>query len=297
MIGKVTIGRSFKGCLMYCLNDKRKQHPAEEIFKNRAEIISFNQCSGNANQLINQFNNVRDLNPKLSKPVLHITLSLSPNEYLSKDKLMEIAEHCANDFGFENNQYVAVLHKDTDHQHMHIVANRIGFDKKTVSDSNNYKKTAAFCRKMEFKFNLRQVLSPKKFLSRDQRNLPRQDERKKQLNITIRKTIHKSKSLDHFLAMMQSQGYKVIKGKGISFVDDKKVKIMGSEVGYSLQKIESNIQILNRLSTDRKFFKQIMQRKPLIGWAEDTNYAPIKSEIFLLQTSLNKMFLKRLMLY
>ena len=45
-------GKSFRGCLMYCLNDKRKQHPDEQVFKNRAEIITFNQCSGNALELI-----------------------------------------------------------------------------------------------------------------------------------------------------------------------------------------------------------------------------------------------------
>lgn len=44
---------------------------------------------------------------------------------------------------------------------MHVIANRIGFDKKTVSDSNNYQKTASFFRKMELKFNLRQVLKYK----------------------------------------------------------------------------------------------------------------------------------------
>jgi hypothetical protein len=76
------------------------------------------------------------LNRKLSKPVLHVTLSLSPGENLSKDKLMEMSEHCAKDLGFENNQYIAIAHCDTNHQHLHIIANRIGFDKQTVSDSN-----------------------------------------------------------------------------------------------------------------------------------------------------------------
>ena len=72
---------------------------------------------------------------------------------------------------------------------MHIVANRIGFDKKTVSDSNNYQKTAAFCRKMELKYNLQQVLSPRRYLSKEQRLLPRNDERKKALALTIRNAI------------------------------------------------------------------------------------------------------------
>ena len=219
----------------------------KRVFKNRAEIIAFNQCNGNALELIRQFNQVRELNPNLTKPVMHITLSLAANERLSKDKLMEASELCAKEFGFENNQYVSVMHKDTGHQHIHIVANRVGFDKKTVSDSNSYKKTAAFCRKMELKFNLRQVLSPKGYLSKEERLLPRNDERKKALTQAIRNAIYNSKDLDHFTRIMQSKGYKVIKGRGISFIDNKKVKIKGSEVGYSFQKIEQTLEFQQRL--------------------------------------------------
>jgi len=76
---------------------------------------------------------------------LHITLSLAPGEQLPQDKLMEMCEHCAGEMGFENNQYIAVHHLDTNHQHIHIVANRIGFDKRTVSDGNNYQKIAKYC--------------------------------------------------------------------------------------------------------------------------------------------------------
>ena len=288
MIGKITVGKSFRGCLMYCLNDKRKQHPDEQVFKNRAEIIAFNQCNGNALELIRQFNQVRGLNPNLTKPVMHITLSLSPNECLSKDKLMEASELCAKEFGFENNQYVSVLHKDTGHQHIHVIANRVGFDKKTVSDSNSYKKTAAFCRKMELKFNLKQVLSPRRYLSKEQRLLPRNDERKKALALAIRNAISNSKDLDHFVRIMQSKGYKVIKSRGISFIDDKKVKIKGSEVGYSLQKIEQRLKFQHRLKTDKEFFKQVIERKPLRSSTEAVSSLPIKNESTLITAQLKQ---------
>ena len=127
MIGKITTGKSFRGCLIYCLNDKKLQ-PGNEVMQGRAELLMFNQCFGNQKELIEQFNAVRQLNPKLSNPVLHITLSLAPGERLPNDKLMEMCEHCAKEMGFEKNQYVAVHHLDTKHQHIHIVANRIGFD-------------------------------------------------------------------------------------------------------------------------------------------------------------------------
>lgn len=56
--------------------------------------------------------------------------------------------------GFEKNQYIAVEHIDTNHQHVHIVANRVGFEGGVVSDSNNYRQMAQFCRKMEQQLNL-----------------------------------------------------------------------------------------------------------------------------------------------
>lgn len=61
----------------------------------------------------------------------------------------------------------SVSHADISHQHFHIIANWIGFDKKTVSDSNNYKKMSAWCREMELKYNLQQVLRPRKFLPKE----------------------------------------------------------------------------------------------------------------------------------
>src|SRR5688500_13917207 len=107
--------------MAYCLNDKIEKHDREKIIKDRAEILLFNKCFGNEKELVQQFNEVRQFNPKLSKPVLHITLSLTPGEMLSKDKLMQMSEDCAKELGFENNQFIAIVHGDTDHQHLHIV--------------------------------------------------------------------------------------------------------------------------------------------------------------------------------
>lgn len=215
-------GKSFRGCLLYCLNDKLlKELNNEAIFKNRAEILLFNKCYGNQKDLIKQFNEVRQLNQKLSKPVAHITLSFAKGEQIEKHKLSAISEACAKELGFENNQYVAIIHKDTDHQHLHIVANRIGFNKRTVSDSNNYQKISNFCRNTELKYNLQQVLNPKKFLSVSQRNLPRNDKRKEELKASIKNALVQSKHYNDFERIMKEKGYKIIKARGISFIDDK----------------------------------------------------------------------------
>jgi hypothetical protein len=94
------------------------------------------------------------------------------------------------------------------------------------------------------------VLSARRFLSKDQRLIPRHDNRKEQLKIDIRKTLETVSDLNGFQKQMQNLGYKVLKGRGISFVDDKKVKIKGSEVGFSLATIEKILHLKHRLKIE-----------------------------------------------
>lgn len=243
MIGKVIIGKSFGGCLRYCLEDKKMKNGIDKmIMKNRAEILKYNLCFGDKVELIQQFNEVKRLNAKQSKPVMHITLSLAPGERLSKQLLTEIANHCAEDLGFDKNQFIAVEHNDTEHQHFHIVVNRIDFDGKTLSDSNNYKKISDFCRKMEKRFQLIQVLSPTKFLSAEQKNLPRHDNRKERLRMIIAQSLNSSKNYGEFAGKMKVGGYEIIKGRGISFIDKQAVKVKGSELGFSMEKINEQLK-------------------------------------------------------
>ena len=79
MIGKITIGNSFSGCIKYYLEDKIKDQNQVQM-KNRAEVLMYNKCYGNGKELVQQFNEVRQLNSKLLKPILLITLSLAPGE-------------------------------------------------------------------------------------------------------------------------------------------------------------------------------------------------------------------------
>ena len=242
MIGKIILGKSFSGCISYVLENK-KDKVAKSKSDNRAELISFNQCFGDKKELIKQFNDVRFLNPKLSKPVMHVILSLSRGEQPDKATLIAMVEDCANELGFDKNQYISVTHNDTEHLHLHIVVNRVGFDSKTLSDSNNYKKIANYCRKMEMKYKLKQVVSPKAFLPKEKRNTPRLDSRKEVMKTDIRISLLQSYSSEEFSSLMKQKGYEVIKARGIAFRDQKKMYAKGSELGYSLSKIEKILRL------------------------------------------------------
>lgn len=251
MIGKITIGKSFGGCLRYCLEDKEELSQEQKKvlskqdglqYENRAEILEYNMCFGNKKELFTQFNDVRALRPQLSQPVMHISLSLDPEDQFTKEKLRQIGQDFAVEFGFEKNQYLTIYHKDTKHPHLHIVANRVGFDGSRVSDSNSYRKVAELCRKLEIKHELKQVLSPGRFLSREQRLEHKQekriDHRKERLKENIWECLLIASDLQDFVRKMEQQGVQVIKSRGISFIDDKKMKVKGSELGYSLSTIE-----------------------------------------------------------
>ncbi|OQP47949.1 relaxase/mobilization nuclease domain-containing protein [Niastella populi] len=247
MIGKVIVGKSFLGCIEYCLEDKQSLSAAQRLqhvdnnglqHVNRAEVLCYNQCFGNAAELAAQFNEVRRLNSRVQKPVLHLSISLAGGETLSKNQLIEIAEAVTAEFKVDRNQYVCVMHKDTKHPHLHLVANRVGYDGKVASDSNSYLRMANLCRKLELKYNLKQVLNPRPFQTEKERLLPRQNARMNQLKTHIHNSLQQVQNYDQFEQKMKSLGYQVLRGRGIAFIDDKKVKIKGSEVGYSLMTIE-----------------------------------------------------------
>ncbi|UKJ07930.1 relaxase/mobilization nuclease domain-containing protein [Solitalea lacus] len=233
----------------------------------RAEILAFNNCFGNKRELASQFKDVQKLSKRVEKPVLHLSLRLAPDEILTKNQLIEIGQACAKEFGIEDHQYICVLHKDTKEQHIHIAANRVGFDGKVASDSNNYKLMANLCRRLEKQYQLKEVLNPRAFLSPKDRMLPRYDQRKEKLKADIKLTLSKVSQYSLFEKEMKVKGYIVIKGRGISFIDSKKVKIKGSEVGYSLSKIENTLLMNQKLKqlepkqSDTSFINHTLSEK------------------------------------
>jgi len=275
MIGKISTGKSFRGCLNYLHEGRLQQSKAlQEIEqeKKQAQVICYNQCFGNKKELIQQFNEVRYLNPKLSKPVLHASLSFAHSDQLSNQDKIDIGKQMAKDFGFENNQYVVIEHSDRQHQHLHIVANRVGYDAKTVSDSNNYKRMANFCRTMERKHQLEQVLSPRKFLSKEEKMLPRQDIRKEALKEAIAKFLKQSTTMKEFQNKITAKGYEVELGRGIAFTDAQAVRFKGSQVGYPLLKIEQ------QLAQNRQMQQEEQQKPSLAQQLRETILRSQKEE-------------------
>jgi hypothetical protein len=150
MIASQKIGESFKGALDY--NLKKMNHPDPS---QRAELLAMSFVAPSRQSILAQVALVKGLKPALSRYVYHTSINFSKEEApLDSDTLVNIAEQYLQEMGYSNNQYMIFRHHDAEHPHLHLLVNRITFDGKFVSDSNNYKRSEAILRKLEQQHNL-----------------------------------------------------------------------------------------------------------------------------------------------
>jgi len=127
--------------------------------RQRAEILASNFTNLHIGQIKREIDMVRSLRPNLNRYAYHTSLNFPGEELagLSNEKMLAIAEDYLKALGFVNNQYFIFRHHDASHPHVHLLANRICFDGSVVSDSNNFKKSEAILRLLEYRYNLRAV--------------------------------------------------------------------------------------------------------------------------------------------
>ncbi|WP_370614097.1 relaxase/mobilization nuclease domain-containing protein [Citrobacter portucalensis] len=138
-------GRSFKNRVDYILKD------------DHSFICSNMSADKNkVSDLTDEFKAVSSFRQDIKKPVFHAFLSLPKNEYLTDEKWQEIAKDYLKEMNIdiEKHQYICVRHKDTDKDHIHIVANRIGIDGSVWHGQHSAFKTIAACERLEINHGL-----------------------------------------------------------------------------------------------------------------------------------------------
>jgi hypothetical protein len=143
LICKLTKGKGFRGLSAYLLSGGRGQ------------IVAGVMAGRTPRELAAEFGVLRRLNPKLGKAVAHFSLSPAPGDpELTDEQWQAIAERFTSELGFGTSPWIAVIHRDTDHIHMHVMACRIDVNGKTVSDANDYRRAEAAVRGIEADFGL-----------------------------------------------------------------------------------------------------------------------------------------------
>jgi hypothetical protein len=148
MIAKTGTGKSFKGLTAYLTEDLKHGEILESDgvrnFSPQAMAFDFHQQA--------------KMNSRTVQSVGHDSLSFSlKDRNISNNEMREIALDYMDKMGYKDTQFVVIRHNDRDHQHCHIIYNRVNNEGKTISDKMNYYKANNVCREMEEKYSLEKV--------------------------------------------------------------------------------------------------------------------------------------------
>lgn len=137
MKAKITRGKSFRGLLNYLLDH------------DRGEIIGGNMSASDKIGLSLEFGSIKALRPDISRPVWHCSLSLPPGDNLTASQWRGVAADFIREMGIGDNQYCIVRHQDKEHQHVHLVVNRINVDGGVWYAEKDVPKAIQICRELE----------------------------------------------------------------------------------------------------------------------------------------------------
>ena len=91
--------------------------------------------------------------------IVHATVSIEKQRELEWSRWKSIASEVTRELGLEQHAYVAVRHRDTDHDHIHIVASRVSEKGKVAAMDFDYYRVQEVMRRMEREHGLQQLPS------------------------------------------------------------------------------------------------------------------------------------------
>ena len=275
MIGKITKGSEFAGCVAYVLRE------------DKARLLVAEGVSGTPEEMAEQFELQTLLNDKVKNTVGHISLSFSPEDGASlrnDDNLMvKIAYDYLERMGIRDTQFIIARHTDRKHPHCHIVFNRVDNNGKTISDKNDRYRNEKVCKALTEKYGL--YMSDGKEHVNTERLRPH-DRAKYDIYEALKQELPKATSWEQLREALHKQGimtefkYSRTGGRieGVKFIKGKHV-FSGSKIDrkFSFTNIEK------RLERNKKFKEKYQQtqrthepQRPTA--AQRQNIAPIQRE-------------------
>ena len=128
-------GKSFKGVMAYLLHDK--QEKGKEAGSDRVDWSHTHnlptdnpkQATAHMIDLAKHGNEIIIANggkkPRSGSPVLHFSLGWHPDDKVSDEQMVNASIASLKKLGMHKHQAIFVKHLDGDHQHIHVVANRV----------------------------------------------------------------------------------------------------------------------------------------------------------------------------
>lgn len=163
MVAKINRGDSLYGALIY--NQEKVNEATARIISGHRMITD---VTGNADKVIQQtmlsFENYLLANKNTEKPILHISLNPSPEDYLSDKQFAGLAKDYMERMGYGDQPYIVYIHEDTGRRHIHIVSTCVDENGNKISDKYEWNRSMKVCRELETKYNLVNIADKQKEL-------------------------------------------------------------------------------------------------------------------------------------
>lgn len=149
MISKVFPGHSFSGSIRYILQERK-----------HAQVLKAEGVRGHDKRLmIEDFVRQHQLKPEKKQACFHSVLSFYPGEKPTDKTFVEIVDKYLEGLNIVDTQYAVMKHTDKEHLHVHIIANMVNNEGKTISDNWIGLKGKKQAQKLTKEFKLVQALS------------------------------------------------------------------------------------------------------------------------------------------
>lgn len=160
MMANIKTGGGFTGTLIYALDlNKRNKKDVRFLAAKGVDLRFTHGKEGKPNYDIKamsrDFRLQANLNPKVSKPVKHISLSWPEEDLprLTDQEMMSAAREYMKRMGYENTQFIAVRHLEKNNPHLHLVINAVNNDGRKISDSNERIRSGKICKDITIERN------------------------------------------------------------------------------------------------------------------------------------------------
>ena len=150
MIGKISSGSSFGGCMSYITREKQDKLPKDKQVWRIIGSDGIRLDIGEDNwrkQVTQDMERPMLSRSKIKEPCGHISLGFSPkdSDRLTDDYMLKIAEEYMEKMGITDTPYIIVRHTDKLHPHCHIMFSRVDYDGKIIKSATNRYRNKAVC--------------------------------------------------------------------------------------------------------------------------------------------------------
>lgn len=156
MIINATTGTGFLGALSYI----HKKHEKNFTEEQKPIILEENMVFGSVAEQAYLMKSIAIRNARSSRPVLHLSVSFHKDEIINSTTRDLIFDKILKEIGAtrDNNQFVIAQHFDAEHEHYHILINKVGFDRRNINTSYIINKCQVIADKIEIELDLRKTV-------------------------------------------------------------------------------------------------------------------------------------------